>query len=550
VSAAAGTEATVVVRLLRGTVPQPGVQLQLRGASAIPGGGLAQDPSAVTDQRGVATFRIPAGTTAGTYRLAVAVTGGAGIDPAGGGQIDLVITPAEVAGAEVDPAEVTHGAVTISVVDRYGNPVPGVPLELRAVTAELAGTSLQGITDAHGRTTFTFAPGSVRRSGEVAVVSRGARIGAFGVRRAPQVLWDEGTQFTHGTERHGIAGAPLVEPLVFQVRDTSGTPIVGALVTFAATNGDVAPTTVETDAGGVVRVRVTLGQRAGPVTVSARVGTLTRTATLYADPGPASRLVVERDGAPVAGAVAVRSRDTLVLRVVAHDAYGNEVGLGDFTATATGSAIALRSAQAAGSRAAVTLEPQHNGRGEVQISASGLHARFAVDVTLSPHAGRGGLWAVGVRAAWLGVNRPWVSLAKLQGISGADITLLGRRTLGGGVSLALGAAVGSLSIDTTGGSVSATLLEGAARAEWALLPRQAVTPVVSLGGGAYRLKSGDQGRAFYHTNLFWAGGVGVDAAVSPTVTAEVRVERQWMTDSPAGHVGTLWPVAAGLRVAL
>ena len=29
------TEATVVVRLLRGSVPQPGVQLQLRGVNAL-----------------------------------------------------------------------------------------------------------------------------------------------------------------------------------------------------------------------------------------------------------------------------------------------------------------------------------------------------------------------------------------------------------------------------------------------------------------------------------------------------------------------------------
>ena len=59
----------------------------------------------------------------------------------------------------------------------------------------------------------------------------------------------------------------------------------------------------------------------------------------------------------------------------------------------------------------------------------------------------------------------------------------------------------------------------------ALLPQRMITPGVSLGGG-YRLKSGDNGRAIYHANLFWTGGGGVDAPVSRTVTAEVRVERQ------------------------
>jgi len=365
------------------------------------------------------------------------------------------------------------------------------------------------------------------------------------------VISERLTQFRRGTGLHGTVGATLGEPLVLEVRDTAGAPVAGQPVTFAATGeGTVQPGAVETDRWGAAQVHVTLGEHAGRVGISATVGTFTRTATVHADAGPASRLVVERDGAPVGGrVVAVRSRDTLVLRVVARDAYGNEAALGDFTATTSGSAIALRSAAATGSRAAVTLEPQRTGPGELQISASRLQARVALDVMLPAQIS--GPWAVGARAAWLGVNHPWVSLRKLQGVSGADFTLLGRRTFGGGFSLALATGVGSLSIDTTGsGSVSATLLEASARAELALLPRRTITPVVSLGGGGYRLKSGDNGRAIYHTNLFWVGGAGLDATVSPRVTAELRIERQWMTDSPAGHVGTLWPVAAGLRVAL
>lgn len=546
VAAAAGTDATVVVQLVRGTVPQSGVELRLRGTSAIPGG-LAHDPSAITDQRGVATFFVRAGTTVGTYPLAVVPATGAAIGRVGGGRIDLVTTPGQVASAKADPAEVTRGAVTISVVDPYDNAVPDVPLELRPVTAELTG-ALQGTTDDRGQIAFTFAPGSVRRAGAVGVFSRGARIGAFTVRLGPQVLADEGTRFGRGASQHGVAGTPLGEPLIFQVRDTSGAPIVGERVTFAATNGDVAPAATETDSSGAVAVRVTLGTYAGPVTVSARVRTLTRTGIVYADPGPARQLVVERDSASVAGTLTVRSRDTLVLRIGARDAYGNEAPLGAFTATTTGSAIALRSASVAGSHADVALEPQRSGAGAVQISASGLETQVPVDVTLP--APQGSLWALGVRAAWLGVNHPWVALANVQGISGADMTLTARRTLRPGLALALGATIGAVNVDTTGGSTSAIVVEGSARAELALLPRRRITPLVSLGGGGYRLKSGSKGQPIYHTNLFWAGGVGVDAAVSPRLTAELRVERQWMTDSSVGHVGTLWPVEAGLRVAL
>src|SRR5207237_1015740 len=78
--ATAGTAADVAVQLYRGTDPQPGVELLLRGASTIPGG-ATQDPVAITDWRGVATFRVLAGNTPGTYRLTVAMPNGPPLGP-------------------------------------------------------------------------------------------------------------------------------------------------------------------------------------------------------------------------------------------------------------------------------------------------------------------------------------------------------------------------------------------------------------------------------------------------------------------------------------
>ena len=121
------------------------------------------------------------------------------------------------------------------------------------------------------------------------------------------------------------------------------------------------------------------------------------------------------------------------------------------------------------------------------------------------------------------------------------------------MSLALGAEAGSLSADRTGGPggpVSMLLLEAFGRAELAVLPRGPVSPVVSLGVGGYRLKSDDNGQTVYHTNAFWSGGVGLDVTVSPRVTLEARVERQWMRDTNLGHVATFWPVGVGARLAL
>jgi len=257
--------------------------------------------------------------------------------------------------------------------------------------------------------------------------------------------------------------------------------------------------------------------------------------------------VVGRSDTPVAGSLTLRSRDTVLLRVVARHEYGTRVALEGFAAATTGRAIGVRSLMA-DSAAVVTLEPRRSGTGELTLSASGLQTRLAVEVVLPGTSVRP--WGIGARSEWLGSNHPWIALPGLTGISGADFGVFGRRTLAGGLSLALGAAAGSLNADQTTGTVSLRLLEGYGRAELALLPRGAVSPVLSLAAGGYRLKSGDNGQTVYHTNAFWSGGAGVDVVVSPSVIVEVRVERQWLRDSNQGHVATLWPVAAGVRVGL
>ena len=464
VAAPAGGTADIPVQLYRGTDPKPGVELLLRGASAIPGG-ATQDPVAITDWRGVATFHVLAGNTPGAYRLTVAMPNGPPLGPTT--RIDFITTPVAVP------------------------PPPPRP-----------------------------------------VVSDGL------------------TRFTQGLELHGSAGSALAVPLVLEVRDTTGAAFVGQQVTFTATGGSVEPAVTTTDRSGQARVRVTLGERAGPVTVTAKVGPLTRTATVYADPGVARELVLERGAVSIIGRLTLTSRDTVVLRVRARDAHGNRTALDDFAATTTGRAVELRSTVMADSAAIVTLAPRRNGTGEVDLSGSGVRARVSVTVALTGVQGSG--WAIGARSAWLGANDPWIALPNLTGISGVNWSVFGRRTLvgGGGLSLAIGAAGGSVNAGRTTEDMSLMLAQGYGRVELSLVPRGIVSPVLALGGGAYRLKSADGGQTFYHTNTFWSGGGGVDVAVSPSVTLELRIEGQWMRDTNQGHVATLWPLAVGVRAGL
>src|SRR5438046_336712 len=197
------------------------------------------------------------------------------------------------------------------------------------------------------------------------------------------VISERLTQFTGGAELHGTVGSTLPQALVLEVRGTTGAPFVGQPVTITTSSGGgtVTPSAAESDTSGVVRVRVTLGERAGATTITARVGTLTRTVLVRADPGPPEALVMERGDTPVVGSLTLRARDTVVLRVVARDRYGNRTALDKFAATTTARAIAL-TAMATDAAGSVTLVPRRSGVGELTLSGSGVRARLRVDVVL------------------------------------------------------------------------------------------------------------------------------------------------------------------------
>src|SRR5205823_6360950 len=82
----------------------------------------------------------------------------------------LVTQPARVLRAAIEPRQLTlrwgahgGGSITVIVVDEYGNPVPGLALELRPVSAELRGPVALPPADAQGRTVVSLTPAQVRR---------------------------------------------------------------------------------------------------------------------------------------------------------------------------------------------------------------------------------------------------------------------------------------------------------------------------------------------------------------------------------------------------
>ena len=162
--------AQVGVALKRGSDPVAGARLVLLGSARLAGEGAA-DATAVTDERGLAQFRFPAGGSAGTFRLGVAVEGDSLSAPA---EVQLTIVaplrPAVALPPPPPPAprpaadrtgfvlgmaqrgrvgETAPLPLVFEVRDSAGVAIPGVAVILGAVNGRLLG--VQPITDSLGQ---------------------------------------------------------------------------------------------------------------------------------------------------------------------------------------------------------------------------------------------------------------------------------------------------------------------------------------------------------------------------------------------------------------
>jgi hypothetical protein len=188
VQAVAGGAAVVGVALKRGNDPVPGARLVLLGSARTSGGADGGgDATAVTDARGLAQFRFPAGSRVGTYRLGVMVDGDSLAAPV---EVQLTIVapaPPPAPAAPVPAPERTgfvlgmaqRGRVgdaarlplVFEVRDSIGHAIPGFAVELSAVNGRVS--SAQLTTDSLGQVRTPVIYGE--RAGVPTVVS--ARVG-------------------------------------------------------------------------------------------------------------------------------------------------------------------------------------------------------------------------------------------------------------------------------------------------------------------------------------------------------------------------------------
>ena len=204
----------------------------------------------------------------------------------------------------------------------------------------------------------------------------------------PSPRASERSGFVAGGGQRGSAATQLPRPLVFEARDSTGALLPAQTVAFTGINARIQPATAATDAGGQVRVGVTLGERAGSATVIGTIGVVEKQVAFNVAAGPAAELAVACGLASVSGHFAIRPDSEIVLRVSAQDAFANPtLLLGLRAAVADARIFRVMHIAQDSTLGTVTLKPDQAGTTSLAVIANGL--RQYLTVTVPPRAAPG-----------------------------------------------------------------------------------------------------------------------------------------------------------------
>jgi len=381
----AGTPALVRVRLSRGRTPMGRISLVLTGTTAL---GFSRDVTAVTDDSGIAVFRLPPVARAGTYQFEIRTSTGNSFPGQPG--VFFSVRAARPSRLRLNPETIDFGrtgdsaTVVATVTDSVGNAISGELVELNSGS----GTPLSSLTDSDGRATFVVAANAVNRGSVAYVRVRGLAPADLEI-AAQAGLSGVNTGFLPVSSNRAAVGSALAEPLIFKARTVQGTAARGRSVRFRALNALVHPESAVLDSTGRVVVQVVLGIRAGEAAVFATIDSVERIMVLRADPGPIDTLILERNGESVNGrSIVVQVGTPFALRLRAHDLHGNETSMDALSAalrasqqrlSAQGQSLQLVSLESSDSSAVFTLRAQKSGTYNFSIG-SGIKAHVRVDV--------------------------------------------------------------------------------------------------------------------------------------------------------------------------
>jgi len=273
---AANTRITVLNAALEGpagaTLPEPvGVRVTDTSGVAlvdVPVAWSAGDDGAVlasesrTDSLGEARARWTLGPKSGTQRAYVQVGSPRTVPRFA---ISAAALPGAAAKASIvgDPkregsvGRMLRPSVVIKVVDRAGNPVPGVPVKVQTASGTVSDSMLS--TDSIGSVTVPWTLGRTagvqQLTAHVEGIERGIEISVRAKAAGPANL-------AFVTPKPGTASR-AVQSLDIDLTDAYGNPVADQPVVFSTKFGSVSPARVMTDARGRAHTRWTPGPKVG-----------------------------------------------------------------------------------------------------------------------------------------------------------------------------------------------------------------------------------------------------------------------------------------------
>ncbi len=364
----------VVVQVLDGVErPVPGVTLVVEVAGA-----LADPDTVTTVADGKASIGITLGSAVGEAAGSVRV-----IDPEGPSEISTTFTVTAVAASAngllaVSGQDQSGAAGTelpqplvVEVTDAFGNPIADVPITW---TAEGGGavSAPSTTTGADGRTSVIRTLGPVAGTQSTLATSEGLAGSPAVFTHTVTAGSASGVVIVSGNNQVAAPGTTLPDPLIVEVVDGDGNPVVGAAVTWVVTAGlgTVAPGTGTTDAEGRASTIWTLGAAAVTNTLQAivsGVGQAEFTATAAAG-APSDIRVVSGNGQ--SGPAGGRLPAQLVVQVL-DDADNPVSGVTvTFRVESGGGAVSPATAQTGADGQAATAWTLGRGLGSQQVTAS------------------------------------------------------------------------------------------------------------------------------------------------------------------------------------
>ena len=238
------------------------------------GGGTLSVTNATTDSSGRAESTLTLGPIPGTNTVTVSVTGIQAEQTFTAEGIRIPKTLEIVSGKDQKglPGAALDNPFVVEVRDQTDKPLPEVQVTFSVTSGGGTLSSTSATTDSNGRAESTLTlgpnPGTNTVSVSVTGIQTEQTFTAEGI-RIPLAFW-----IISGDKQQGLPGEALAKPFVVEVRDRSGEPLPGVLVTFSVTSGGggtLSVTSATTESGGRAESILTLGPNLGTNTVTVSV---------------------------------------------------------------------------------------------------------------------------------------------------------------------------------------------------------------------------------------------------------------------------------------